>query len=617
MTIDFETKPIEPRPKYPPEPVGVAIKERGKKPQYFAFGHETKNNCTKEQARRAVRDAYRSGRPLLFHNGKFDVDVAEKHFGLAVPAWERIHDTLYQLFLTDPHADSLGLKPAAERLLGMKANERDALFDWLVAQGILKPNQQKKVGENIWRCPGDLVGRYASGDVIRTEKLCDHIYPTLDEGMRKAYDRERRLMPILLANERQGLRVDVRALARDLKLYEAAQQKADAWIRKRLKAPELNVNSDEELATALERCGVVTEWVLTKTGKKSTANENMTVDMFQDKIVFTVLGYRNRLETCLSVFIRPWLEMAHASGGYIYTSWNQVRQSHDDGNHGTRTGRLSCSPNFQNIPKDWFDKNDGFSLELFKKVQKLLSVPPLPMMRRYILPDEGGMFGHRDYNQQEPRILAHFENDKLCAQYNTDPRTDVHTYVQEQILEIAGIKLERRPTKILNLGLMYGMGLGKLAAAMNVDVETAKRVKAAQRKAIPGLAELEREIKFRGRSGKPIRTWGGRLYYVEPPKVIKGVLRTFEYKLLNYLIQGSAADCTKEAIIRYHEIKKHGRFLVTVHDECNISAPKRAIKEELLLLRKAMESVEFDVPMITEAKIGPNWGTLQNVEEKR
>lgn len=625
ITVDFETEAIESRPKYPPKPVGVSIKHRGKKPHYFAWGHPTKNNCTKNQAVDALKDAYRSGKPLLFHNGNFDVDVAEEHFKLKLPQWDRIHDTLYLLFLHNPHARSLSLKPAAEELLGMPPEERNTVFEWLKEHGFIRNVKQKNAGAFISKAPGDMVGKYANGDVIRTEKLFDLLLPKITaEGMLNAYNRERQLMPILLQNEREGMRVDVRALAKDVKIYEAAQKKADEWLRKRLKTKDLNLNSNEDVADALEKCGIVTEWNYTPpskthpSGQRSTAKANMTVDMFKDKKVYGVLGYRNRLETCLGTFMRPWLALARENKGFIFTRWNQVRQSHGDESTGTRTGRLSCSPNFQNIPKDWFDKNDGFSLELFELIAKLVGLPPLPMMRKYILADEGDLFIHRDYNQQEPRILAHFEDDKLCAQYNEDPRTDVHTFVQEQIKEITGLALERRPIKILNLGLIYGMGLGKLAAGMGVDVETAKQVKAAQRKAIPGLSQLEKEIKELGRSGQPVTTWGGRKYYCEPPMTIKGELKTFEYKLLNYLIQGSASDCTKQAIINYHEHpKRKGRFLVTVHDECNGSAPKKIYKQEALVLREAMESVKFDVPMVTDAKFGPHWGALKSLKEQR
>ena len=169
--------------------------------------------------------------------------------------------------------------------------------------------------------------------------------------------------------------------------------------------------------------------------------------------------------------------------------------------------------------------------------------------------------------------------------YNTDPRLDVHTYVQDQIEAITGRKLERRAVKILNFGMLYGMGLGKLAEGMGTTVEDAKLIKNAQLRAIPGLKGLTQEINARGRSGDFIATQGGRRYYTEPPLVLpNGHVQTFEYKLLNYLIQGSAADCTKQAIINYDQVKKHGRLLCTVHDEINLSVPTKAVKSEMKLL---------------------------------
>jgi DNA polymerase I-like protein with 3'-5' exonuclease and polymerase domains len=127
---------------------------------------------------------------------------------------------------------------------------------------------------------------------------------------------------------------------------------------------------------------------------------------------------------------------------------------------------------------------------------------------------------------------------------------------------------------------------------------------------------LEKALKDQGKAGLPIRSWGGREYYTEPPKIIDGHTQTFEYKLLNYLIQGSAADCTKQALINYHALRQRSRFMTTVHDEINISCPKSAVKKEMELLREAMASVAFDVPMLSDGKIGPNWGNLTAYKEK-
>ena len=636
ITIDFETKGIKRRPDYPPVPVGFSLKlPNWKKSKYYGWGHPTKNNCTRREAMKALKMAWDDPAPKLFHNAKFDTDVAETHCGMKPLAPDQVHDTMLLLFLVDPHATTLSLKPAAEYWLDMPPEERDAVAEWiiehqeeLIANGLITQDEigwtekgnPKKINKNnfgafIWTAPGDLVGAYADGDVIRTEALFKLLYPYIAEaGMLTPYLRERKLLPILLRNEREGINADLYRMLKDRKVFNKAMDDADNWLRKELRAPNLNIDSDEDLADQLDKHGIVTEWVYTaKSGQRSTAKKNMTVDKFNGKRgarVASVLGYRNRLATCVGTFLEPWIAMAEKSGGRIFTNWNQVRQDGEFGRKGTRTGRLSTNPNFQNIPKDFYDKNDGYVHPSF-----ITSLPQLPYMRKYILPDKGHLFGHRDYNQQEYRILAHYEDGQLLQAYNEDPRLDIHTYIAGAIKETAGLDLGRRKTKTINFGILYGMGMDKLANDLGCTVEEAKFIKAAQRRAVPGLGDLEKGIKARGRDGDCIVTWGGRQYYTEEPRMVDGRMRTFEYKLLNYLIQGGAADCTKEAVIRYDEERKHGRFLVTVHDEINISAPRKAIKQELALLREVMASVEFDVPMISDAKYGPNWGELEKLKE--
>src|SRR3954447_4334860 len=130
VTIDFETFGILPRPDYPPRPVGVAIKLPGRKARYYAWDHQNgKNNCTREQARSALSKVW--DRPLLFHNAKFDLDVAEVHLGLPLPHWSHIHDTVFLTFLDDPHQRRIDLKSTAQRLLNWPPDERDAVADWL------------------------------------------------------------------------------------------------------------------------------------------------------------------------------------------------------------------------------------------------------------------------------------------------------------------------------------------------------------------------------------------------------------------------------------------------------------------------------------------------------
>jgi DNA polymerase I-like protein with 3'-5' exonuclease and polymerase domains len=622
ITVDFETLGIEGRPKYPPLPVSVAILRPGKKPEWYAWGHPTKNNCDRAKAQRVLADIWKSRVPLLFHNANFDLDVAETHLGLRMPSWDRIHDTLLILFLLDPHAPDYHLKPTAERLLGMKPEERDAIREWLIAHGVVPSNaSDDKFGANISKAPGDLVGKYAIGDVVRTKKLFDKLYPRLladeSEGqtMSDAYDRERKLLPILLDCERRGLRFDVQRAEKDLPKLEKALLDSEGWLRKRLKIKDseyestkgkgFNFDAPAHIGRALKKAKIVTEFTKTASGKDSVSKKNLTIDKYGDVEVFHRLGYRNRLETVLSLNLRPWFADARVNDGLIYTRWTQTRR---DG-AGARTGRVTCSK-FANVPKAFDDKGDGWL--------QPQDMPSVPLVRSYLLPDPGQVWGHLDYSQQEFRIIAHYAEGEVLKAYLENPRTDFHDLMQKNLKEMAGLDLKRRLVKIVNFSIKYGTGGPALAALLGLGVETAKSIIKGVKLATPSVNALNRELMDRGKEGVPIRTWGGRLYYCEPPRFVEkyGREMSFEYKLLSYLIQGSGADCMKEAIIRYHDAKPEARMLTTVYDEMNVSCSKRGYKGELRKLREAMESIEFDVPMLTDAEFGPSWGDLQALDSK-
>lgn len=621
--IDFETDPIEDRPDYPPKPVGFSIRRPGeRRSRYYAWGHPIKNNCSKRDAQRVLSEAWRSDKDLLFHHAKFDVDVAQTHMDLGdVPLNPlKVHDTQFLLFLLDPHSWSLGLKQMAHKLLDMPPTEQEEVRDWLIQHqaelkrdGLVPSNVRITAGNfGAWisRAPGDLVGKYADGDVDRTLKLFKSCYRDVcDAGMLGAYQREQKLMPILLANERQGMKCNLEALERDLDVYTKVMGLVEQWLRKRLKSPDLDFNKDRELAEALDSAGIVSEWTYTPTGLKSVSKKVLKPEHYSDRKVFLMLGYRNKLETCLSTYYGPWLATARKTGGILHAGWNQTRNDRDAG---ARTGRLSSSPNFMAVAKSFEDKGDGWEHPAFLK-----ALPHLPMMRQYILPDSPKhWWGRRDYNQQELRILAHFEDGGLLEAYRGNPRLDVHGFVQQAIKELLGIELPRTPIKTLNFGLIYGQGVGSMAEKLGVTVDEVTSFRQAQFSALPGLKDLDKATKNRGRMGQCITTWGGRQFFAEDPKFVDGRWRTFEYKLLNYLIQGSAADCCKEALIRYHEMPNvEARFLVTVHDEINISAPKGIFKREMLKLRECMQSIEFDLPMLSDAEYGPNWGTMDKLKE--
>lgn len=637
-TIDYETSTIQRRPEYPPRPTAVSILKPGqRRPKNYVWDHPCENNCTFDDARKALLKVWDSGDGILAHHAKFEKDISETHMKMKPLGWERWHDSMFLLFLDNPHALTMALKPAAERILGMPPEEQDELREWLEAHvpelqrgwsaGVDrwgKKIDKLKYGAYICRAPGNLVAKYMGGDTIRAKGIFDTLYPSIIErGMGEAYDRERRLLPILLRNEREGIRADLDGMVEEHKKLTKGIDTADEWLRKRLKAPGMNVDSDAEVAKALDTSGVVTEWSLTTTGKKSTSKKTMTVDKFNDPKVAQVLGFRNRARTAMSTFLENWIDMADVgTDPRIYTNWNQVKASGNSGDAGARTGRLSSNPNFQNIPKSW--KGDDYKHPKF-----LRSIPPLPLLRTFLLPDVGEVWGKRDYKQQEYRITAHFEEDALYQSFCANPYVDMHDLVRELIFQVTGLDISRDDVKTLNFGMLYGMGLALLADKLKVIIEEARRTKAAWSRALPGVKLLDAQLKAIGKAGEPIMTWGGRLYLPEPSREIDGVFRTFEYKLLNYLVQGSAADCTKEAWIRYDAERKNARVLLTIHDEFGISATLKAMPKEMKILNECMASVgigigekpkendtRFSVPMISDGAVGmTGWGDLKKWDD--
>lgn len=615
VTIDFETERIENRPDFPPKPVGVAIRYPDGVSEYLAWGHPSGNNTDLSHAKRKLQLLWRNNIPLLFFNAKFDLAVAYEKLGLSELPWDRVHDAMFLAFLADPHSRNLELKSLAEDLLDWEPEEQNAVAGWvwahrkaLVAEYGGKVTRAKKgpysAGAWISKCPAELIGPYAIGDVDRTFGLFEHIYPKIqDYGMLPAYARERQILPIFMENERDGMNVDLPRLEKTVPRLQKSLLRADKHLRRLLGTPDLNIDADAQLADALSHAGVVLDddWTLTPTGQRSVSKVNLTFDMFQDPDIAHLFFYRNRLMTGLGTFLEPWLEQARKTDGIITTNWHQTR----GGEGGTRTGRPSTSNhNFLNIAKKFDDEYDMPKGNVWK-------LSPLPFVRKFVLPDPGEVFLHRDFDTQEMRIFAHFEDGELLEAYQDNPKLDPHQWVSDMIFEMLGVELDRVPTKALNFLGLYGGGAPAAARELKCTLAEAKEFKGFHDKALPGRAHLNSIIKELIDAGEPIRTWGGRVYFQEPSRVIHGRMMNFIYKLINYLCQGSAADITKESIIRwYNHPKRNARFLVSVYDETNISGAERDAKRQMRILMESMESVKLDCQMTTSGKMGPNWGSL-------
>jgi DNA polymerase I-like protein with 3'-5' exonuclease and polymerase domains len=273
-------------------------------------------------------------------------------------------------------------------------------------------------------------------------------------------------------------------------------------------------------------------------------------------------------------------------------------------NGGTVTGRFSYSnPNLQQIPAR--NKDLG------------------PMIRSLFIPEEGHTWGCFDYSQQEPRLVVHYSAlDNLYGVSDVieaykDGEADFHQIVAEMA------DIPRSQAKTINLGLFYGMGKNKLQAELGINEDKAKDLFKQYHNRVPFVKTLMDSVMRRAQDKGRVRTLLGRRcrfnlwepnqygihkalpYDAASAEHGPGIRRAYTYKALNKLIQGSAADMTKKAMVELHKegIIPH----IQVHDELDISVKGNADK-----IKEIMESaVELEVPNKVDYESGSNWGNIK------
>ena len=311
------------------------------------------------------------------------------------------------------------------------------------------------------------------------------------------------------------------------------------------------------------------------------------------------------LDKASSTFVESILRHEHK--GRIHCEFHQLRS--DDG--GTVTGRFSSSnPNLQQIP--------ARDPEIKAAIRGLF------------IPEEGEKWGSFDYASQEPRLLVHFaasmpDNlrhpmvDTIVEEYHKGD-VDLH----QMVADMAGIS--RKEAKTVNLGIMYGMGVGKLANQLSITNDEAKELLETHRQKVPFVKQLASIATQQGSTKGQIRTLLGRKcrFHLWEPRSFgynkplphdqaqaeygMGIRRAFTYKALNKLIQGSAADQTKQAMA---DCYKEGLLpLLTVHDELCFSIES---DEQAARIKDIMENGLNDVllvPSRVDQELGDNWGEV-------
>jgi DNA polymerase-1 len=519
---------------------------------------------------------------IICHNSKFDLRVALEHFGLPVPNPNRIIDTMIMMYLIDPREASLSLKPLTEKYCGMPPEEQDNLNKWLSSRGF-------KPGQDIYKAPGDIVGIYAESDTDRTYALYHTLAPRIFEtpiiegqqNILDAFNREMQILPIVIDMEQRGIN-----LSPDLGDIYHREKKAFELLDLQLLAYGNGAKpGSKAMFDTFRKKGYIDESKIQYTDKGNPRYGKEFIEgLIADKNLSSLLRQRSKLQKLVGTYLKPLYESGLKYNNKFYPYYNQTR-SEDD--YGTRTGRFSS--NIQQLPK----QHDGTTFHT----------------RAVIVPSQGKVLAKRDYSGQELRVAAHYAEGSILKAYQQNPKVDIHSFVNEIIYQKTGLVLGRAPVKEINFLKLYGGGPQKLADRNNISLSTAQSFFKAYDEAIPEFKQLMKDIEKLSRSGKKIRTWGGRSYDVEPS--VNG--RQFYYKLGNVLIQGSSADMTKESMVRYwYHPDRKGDLVMTVHDELVIECYPNQVETEMKLLKECMEGIPgWDVPLHSDGSIGYNFSDME------
>jgi DNA polymerase I-like protein with 3'-5' exonuclease and polymerase domains len=565
--------------------VGIALAVNGWR-GYYPIAHEGGGNMDRKKVLKWFQEVLNLPSPKIFHNAMYDVAWI-RALGLSING--KIIDTMIASALVDENQMRYDLNSCAKRYTGKGKNESDlyqAAKDWGV-----------DAKAEMYKLPAIYVGAYAEQDASVTLDLWKELKKEIDlQDINSIMDMETELFPCLVDMKFKGVCVDVEG-AHVLKKDLAAQE--DILIR----AVKKETGIDTQIWAARSIAQVFDKLNLEYDRTEKSHAPSFTKNFLQNHPhpLVNKIAQAREINKAHTTFIDTILKHSHK--GRIHADINQLRSD----NGGTVTGRFSYSnPNLQQIPAR--NKDLG------------------PKIRALFIPEEGHRWGCFDYSQQEPRLVVHYSalqnlygvGDVLDS-YNNDPDTDFHTIVADMA------DIPRSQAKTINLGLFYGMGKNKLQAELGISKDKANDLFKQYHAKVPFVKQMMDNVSQRAQDAGRVRTLLGRLcrFHLWEPNQFgihkslphdqallehgPGIKRAFTYKALNKLIQGSAADMTKKAMI---DLYKEGIIPhIQVHDELDISveSPEQAQK----IIEIMENAVKLEVPNKVDYESGDNWGNIK------
>ena len=565
------------------EVIGFAVAVDGWQ-GYYPFNHFGGGNMVPEQVLKYIRAVCALPNKKIFHNAQYDLGWLQA-MGMTVNG--EIIDTMVAAAIIDENRWSYSLNNLARDYLGEIKAETD-LNEAAKDHGI-DPKAE------MWKLPAEHVGFYAEQDARLTFLLWQRFkHEIITQNLTTIWELESKLLPILIKMRQRGVRVDVDKANR-LTVEFASQEKVLLQKINKLVGKDVDIWAARQIGEAFDKLKI--EYPRTeKTGEPSFTQNWLHNSKHQ---ISQLIVQAREINKFHNTFLAGILKYEHK--GRVHAEINQLRS--DSG--GTVSGRLSMSnPNLQQLPA----RNKEFG----------------PKIRGLFLPEEDHKWGSFDYSQQEPRMVVHYaasigegyEGSQELVRAYENASADFH----QTIAELVGI--ERSQAKTIGLGLMYGMGKNKLANSLGLSKEEAEVLISKYNRKVPFVKLLSDRCMKKANDEGIIRTKKGRkcrfdmwetkdfgLHTAETFEnaVAKygkdGIKRAYTYKALNRLIQGSAADQTKQAIVSCYE---QGYLpILQIHDELcfNVKAGDE------LKIKEIMETcMEFKVPSVVDISIGDDFG---------
>lgn len=572
--------------------VGISLCDEHKRMCYLPIRHQGGGNLPEELIISYLKNVLETSKTKVFANALYDLEWLST---LGVNTQGSIFDIQVAETLINENRKSFSLDNISYDYLREKKDEtllEDAVRSMVSARANVK--------QNLWKLHSSYVGPYAEKDAELTMRVFLMQLPILEkEELTKVMKIESRLIPLLLSMRQKGVRVDIEKAAKLRDTLVKKQDQVQAELNS-IAGQEVNVWANASIAKAYEKENIT----FLRTAKGSPSFTQDWLESAQDNLSGLVLKVR-KLYKLRSTFIENMI-IEKSVNGRIHSQLHST---------GTVTGRFSSShPNLQQVP--------AHDPEL------------APLVRGLFIPEDGHEWVCVDYAQQEPRLLVHFasqtnnESAKLAQnQYKNDTSTDFHTMVANMA------KIKRKQAKTINLGLTYGMGKKKLAAELGLSYDDAEMLFEKYHRNVPFVQALNNQVVALASSRGYIRTLLGRrrhfnLYepggwdnfgkpaypYEKAKEVYKDLplKRAYTHKALNCLIQGSAADVTKAAMLEVWDNKVMDIGL-TIHDELDFSVPKSKEGEEKLkeVVHLMKNAVKLNVPLQVDVERGASWGEIK------